>query len=186
MRSLCCVVLASLLASACAASTVNAARAPETPIGVAHRLAADGERFARQGDLVRAQQYLASAWHSDDSDPRILRTLLHVCLGASRLRVALSYAEPYLLRHPHDWPLRYVLASIELGLDRPERARSELLRVVEDAPTEADAYYLLATLSRAPQASTFYAQYLALAPEGNYASVARDALQNPEAPETTP
>jgi predicted Zn-dependent protease len=173
-----------LLTQACASAPKPTL--PVTPAAAnrstAEHYVAEGMSLARAGDLVRAEQYLASAWRIDGRDPRILRTLLHICIGASRLGAAATYAQAYLLAHPHAWPLRFVLASIDLALHRTDDAREELQHVIEDHPEHADAYFLLATLERAGGNQTdarrsLYDRYLVLAPNGSHALEARRLLQ---------
>jgi predicted Zn-dependent protease len=153
---------------------------------VAAHLAALGERYARSGDLVRAEQYLAAALRDEPNNARVLHALLHVCVGGSRLRNAVEHAQAHLTRHPEAWRVRYLLACIELALGHRQRARSELLRVAQLEPRHPDTYYLLGTLDAGDRARELYARYLTLSPQGVYAFSARAALATPAAPSVAP
>jgi tetratricopeptide (TPR) repeat protein len=107
-----------------------------------------GEALAREGDPIRAEQYLSTAVQRGFSARRALPLLLRVCIASSRLGAALQYATPYLKLHPDDYHLRYLVAAVQLGLGRPAEARQELLRVLRDAPDYADARYLLGVILR--------------------------------------
>jgi tetratricopeptide (TPR) repeat protein len=141
----------------------------------AEELFARGITLADQGQLVRAEQYLSLAVARGYREERALPVLLKVCLAASRLRSALNYAEPYLARHPRDWKLRYLAASLYIGLEQPERARQELERVVTNEPAHAAAHYLLAVLMRdsfsnVRAAVEHFQAYLKLEPRGDHAA----------------
>ena len=133
-------------------------------------------------DWVRAEQYFASALRRGYPDTVVIPKLLRVCLGASRLRAALGYAEIYLLRHPRAWELRYLAGAIHVGLGQPDAARAELEHVLRAQPAHAPATFLLAQLeaaapARLAQARELYTSYLALAPDGAHAEAARTFLQ---------
>jgi tetratricopeptide (TPR) repeat protein len=140
-----------------------------------------GLAMADRGDFVRAEQYLVASIERGYPEERVLPALLRACLSSSRLRAALSYAEPYLQRNPSAWSLRLLVASIYLGVGDVDRARTALEKVIRDAPAQPDAYYLLGLVLRdkigdRPAASRTFARYLALAPEGLHAAEVRDAL----------
>lgn len=141
-----------------------------------------GVLLARAGDFVRSEQYLAASMERGMPEARVLPTLLAVCIEASRLAAALTYAEPFLAQHPSEWALRMLVASIQMGLGRYEVARAELERVLADAPEEPpEAHYFLGVLHRDeladPEvAATHFERYLALAPEGGHVDEARAAL----------
>ncbi|MCS6799506.1 MAG: tetratricopeptide repeat protein [Myxococcota bacterium] len=141
-----------------------------------------GVALASRGDLVRAEQYLVAAMQRGEPPERVLPVLLRVCIAASRLRAALDYATPHLERNPHDWALRLVVASIHLGLDRPQRARVELERVVAQVPDRPEGHYLLAVVLRdhaadLERARHHFERYLELAPQGPHAAEAVAAIQ---------
>ncbi|HEY2736310.1 MAG TPA: tetratricopeptide repeat protein [Polyangiales bacterium] len=111
-------------------------------------LFARGERLAKQGDPIRAEQYLSASLDRGFPAVRALPLLLRVCIASSRLAVALQYATPYLRLHPDDYHLRYLVAAVQLGLGRPEESKRQLELVLQDAPDYADAHYLLGIVLR--------------------------------------
>jgi len=143
--------------------------------------------LAQGGDLVRAEQYIVAAMQQGYPEERALPTLLRVCVAASRMRVALGYAEPYLRRNPDDWPLRYLVASIHAGLGDLAAAQSELERVVEGAPDRPKPRYLLAKVlleqGEIAAAEGHMRHYLTIAPEGEYAREIEDRLARVSATE---
>ncbi len=115
-------------------------------------------------------------------EERALPTLLKICVAASRLNAALQYAEPHLRDHPGNFRLRTLVASIHLGLGNVDDAETHLSEVIERAPTNAPAYYLMGMLHREehgdPVASEPYLQrYLELAPNGAHAAEVRNMLR---------
>ncbi len=148
-----------------------------------------GELLAQGGDYIRAEQYIAAAIQRGFPEDRAMPALLSACVEGSRLVSALQYAEPYLARHPSQWPLRMLVASIHMGLENDDRARDELLQVVRDAPTEAQPHYFLGVLYRdrledEAQAAEHFRQYLALAPDGDHREEAQAGLEGrPRLPE---
>lgn len=141
-----------------------------------------GEALAQEGDLVRAEQYMSAAIDRGYSPERGLPILVRVCVMGSRIRPALEYVTPYLQRHPSNWALRYLVASLHLGLNHPEVARDELLRVVAQAPNEPQPHYLLAVtladeLHDADGARVHFARYVELAPDGAHAEEARARVE---------
>lgn len=185
------VVLLGFLGSACGAS----GRAPQaTPGGAepsARELYAGGMALAHAGDLTRAEQYFASAHRQGHQDRESLVALLSVCVRASRLRSALSYAGPYLERHPRDVRLRQLKAALHFALGELSSARTELERVLAHDERRAEAHYLLARVHaallagrRAPRFARehrrrlreHFSRYLALDPRGAHAEEAADEL----------
>lgn len=146
----------------------------------AESLYRDGLARAEQGDLTRAEQYLASA-HRMRGDRRSLVALLGVCVRASRLRSALAYAEPYLRDHPDEVPLLGLVAALRLGLGELELAERALAALLARDEKSAEAHYMLARvlLARASpgRARRSFGRYLALAPDGAHAEEARAALR---------
>ncbi|MFO0649849.1 MAG: tetratricopeptide repeat protein [Polyangiales bacterium] len=140
-----------------------------------------GLAAARAGDLVRAEQYLVASMQRGMPERTALRQLVSVCVQASRFRAAVSYARPYLERHPHDWALRYLLGTILEGLDEHQAARRELEAVIADNARHAEAHYLLAMLLRERfndpvSADVHYRQYLEIEPQGTHAEEARQGM----------
>lgn len=138
-----------------------------------------GQVLTRAGDFVRAEHYLAAAIRNGYPEERALPALLRACIEAERLVAALSYAEPFLARHPSQWSLRLLVASIHMGLEHDARALEELERVLRDAPEEPpQAHYFLGVLYRDrledPETATEHFQrYVALAPDGPHVEEAR-------------
>jgi predicted Zn-dependent protease len=145
-----------------------------------------GMHFLGRSDLIRAEQYLASAMRLGFDERACVNALLDATLRASRLRSALTYAEPTLVRHPNDAPLRQLVATIHLVLGELPAAERELRKVLRLRETQAEAHYLLALvlarsgaeghLRRAP-----LQRYLELAPNGVHAEEARSGLLEIEA-----
>jgi tetratricopeptide (TPR) repeat protein len=139
-----------------------------------------GAAFADQGDYVRAEQYLVAALAKGYSEDKVLPVLLRACLESSRLRAGISYAEPYLSRHPEDWRLRFVLATVYASLGETSRARSELHRVLETSPNFGGAHFALGKLSLEELdltgAKKHFKRYLVLEPHGIHAAEAKEAM----------
>ena len=179
--------------SACGGSGLREGSPPTDPVADVSKeqLFDTGMSFASQGDFVRAEQYLAAAGARGYDETQLIGPLVRVCVAASRLRQALLYAEPYLRRHPDDWRLRFVVAAIQLGLDRVADAKTALERVVTAAPDAPEPHFALATLLRErmrdePGSKPHFERYLALAPTGPHADEARVALATPLPPAETP
>jgi tetratricopeptide (TPR) repeat protein len=172
-----------LLLLACGADRSDPQALPDPLDRVtAEQLFRGGVHFARAGDYTRAEQYLTAAMDRGYPEERAMPVLMQTCVQASRLAAALAYARPYLERHPEQWSLRLLVASIHMGLDEPERAREELARVLRDAPEEpAQAHYFLGVLYRdrfenVETAREHFRRYLALEPEGSHREEARASL----------
>lgn len=183
MTRLGCAVIALALVAGCAESTPKPTGTPGDPLKTvpANELFRRGIALGNAGDLIRAEQYLAAAIDRGYPAEQALPPLLRVCLASSRLRAALSHAEPYLAEHPEAWSLRYLVASIYLGIGNVDQARSSLERVILDAPDQPDAYFLLGVVLRdgvgdRPGAAQRFERYLELAPKGQHVSEARAAL----------
>lgn len=177
-----CAVLASTGCGAGASATPER-RSPDPLDSItAEELYRRGVLLVQAGDSVRAEQYIAAAIDRGFSEEQAMPALMHACVQASRLSAALNYAEPYLARHPGQWPLRLLVASIHMGLAQHERARAELDRVLRDAPEDPpEAHYFLGVLLRdeledMEGAREHFRRYLALAPEGAHRDEALAAL----------
>jgi tetratricopeptide (TPR) repeat protein len=189
-------LLVLALLCACAEATPKPTGTPGDPLKTvpAAELFRRGIALGNAGDLIRAEQYLAASIERGYPAEKALPALLRVCLASSRLRAALVHAEPYLAEHPDAWSLRYLVASIHLGIGNMEEARSSLERVIADAPDQPDAYYLLGVVLRdgvgdRPAAARRFERYLELAPSGQHVSEARAALvalRQPTSPTTGP
>jgi tetratricopeptide (TPR) repeat protein len=142
-------------------------------------LFAHGKALADAGDFVRAEQYYRAAMARGFPKRRAIPYLVRACVSASRLHDALQHARPYLQEYPDDWRLRQVIAAILAALGEYPEAKEQLVRVIEDAPSQALPHYALAVLYRdqledAEQARTHFIKYLELAPEGRHASESKD------------
>ena len=157
-----------------------------------------GQRAAEQGDTVRAEQYLSMANDRGFDASKALPSMLRVCLSSSRLRAALNHAEPYLREHPNDRSLRYLVATIHLGLGQLDDARIDLSRLISNDSNYANAHYLLGVLESGANvrvAPVHFRKYLELAPQGEHAvevqsrlkdlSVRVDLYRSRELPEST-
>jgi hypothetical protein len=102
-----------------------------------------GKELALHGESLRAEQYLARALERGHDPPETLRWLIGACVDGSRLRAAIHYARPYVEAHPDALRLRYVVATLYLGLGQPLPARQHLRDIVQRAPGWADARDLL-------------------------------------------
>jgi predicted Zn-dependent protease len=132
-----------------------------------------------RGDSIRAEHYFSLAIEHGYDKGELLPELLAVCLSSSRLRSALNYAEPYLRKHPDDSSLRYLVATVYLGLNQSAIAKQELRTVLRHHPDFADAHFLLGMLefSDAPtSAQQHLTRYLDLNSSGEKANEARERL----------
>jgi predicted Zn-dependent protease len=141
-----------------------------------------GVLLLEQGELTRAEQYLASALRAGHDPATTMRAQLTATILASRLRSALTYAEPYLVEHPRDVALRQLVGSLYLALGELARAEQELAVVLRLNDESAEAHYLMAVVLERRSGFTarrnaHFARYLALAPAGNHAEEARAALE---------
>ncbi|HVY28789.1 MAG TPA: tetratricopeptide repeat protein [Polyangiaceae bacterium] len=138
-----------------------------------------GRDAAQRGDSVRAEQYLSLALDRGYDAERALPLLLQVCLSNSRLRAALDHAEPYLRDHPDAETLRYLVATIHVGLGQTNEARVELEQLLRASPDSSDAHYLLGVLDSdgdVESARTHFRTYLDVAPKGERAPEVRSRL----------
>jgi predicted Zn-dependent protease len=131
------------------------------------------ERLAA-GDTLRAEQYALLALRQGHPEHEVIVPLVLACLASSRLRAALVYAEPFLRRHPQHVSLRYLVATVHLGLGHAAVAERELARVTARRPDLPEAHYLRGVIARdalgeLPAARARFERYLALAPEGAHA-----------------
>ena len=140
-----------------------------------------GQESAERGDTVRAEQYLELAIDKGYDRRRALPVLLSVCLSSGRLRAALNYAEPELRLRPDDAELRYLVASIHLGLGQREEARDELEQLLRSHPNQTAALYLLGLVEaddfgENTSAREYFQRYLSEAPRGIHAREVRNRL----------
>lgn len=128
----------------------------------AAELIARGREAAARGDAVRAEQYLSLAIEEGADRRQVLPMLLQACLRSSHLRAALNHAEPYLLDHPEDDTLRYLVATIHLGLGQVVPARRELGLLLQRDESNPDAHYLLGIIESAGNLDAARAHFLAV------------------------
>jgi tetratricopeptide (TPR) repeat protein len=145
------------------------------------RLLARGKAFHAIGDYTRAEQYYAAALNQGAAEKEVLPLLLRVCIQSTRYQVAIDYALPVLQRHPDDWRLRLIVASLYTAVGQPGRARDHYERVVKQEPNEPSARYGLAVLLRdefhdRAAADKHFREYLRVAPEGPHAEEAKGSL----------
>lgn len=139
----------------------------------------EGRFAAARGDTVRAEQYIVLAIERGYDERRALPLLLSVCVKGSRLRAALNHAEPYLRDHPEDTALRYLVATIEVGLGDDDDARRELEALLRDTPEHGDARFLLGLLELEHDqtaATEHLREYLRREPSGRHAADVRVRL----------
>ncbi len=155
---------------------------PADPIASAPAslLRGQGLAYARRGDLVRAQQYLAAA-KLKGFDPRIVvPELVKVCVAGSRLRAALLYAEPYLRRHPEDAGMSYVVGTIHIALGNIQRASEHLTGALRGNEIMVDAAFSLAVLAakegKIEEERDHLQHYLELRPNGRFSVRAKVML----------
>lgn len=167
------LILAVAGLTACGATAPRVPKDPSTESG--ERTAAElfriGKLAADRGDTVRAEQYLAMSLERGFDEAKVLPIMLRVCLSSSRVRAALNYAEHYLREHPDDVHLRYLVATLHLGLRQYQEARLNLQHLLRVAPNNADAYYLLGILESDTddaEAVRDFRKYLELAPHGQH------------------
>lgn len=165
------VVLLSLCLTACSAAPAAPATAETDPAAAAQALFERGVQFEKEGDSVRAEQYLAGALREGYDWEQALPPLLRVCLTGSRLRAGLNYATPYLKTHPDAVWLRYLIATVYLGLGQPVKAREHLLAIEGKAPYQARTQYLLGQtewegFGNEAAAEAHYREYLRIEPSG--------------------
>jgi predicted Zn-dependent protease len=171
-------VLSTIALSACSASP--SPRAPVVDAGAS--LFARAMERSRHGDSVRAEQYLVAALSRGYPEDVAVPALTRICIAGLRLRAALSYAEPYSVRHPRDVALTQLVAAVHWALGEPERARGILDGLVTSRPEYAPARYFLGILLRdaladPEAASAQLAAYLGRAPDGEHAAEARAWLE---------
>lgn len=127
----------------------------------AAELVARGREAAARGDAVRAEQYLSFAIEQGADRRETMPLLLKSCLQSSHLRAALNHAEPYLLEHPEDDALRYLVATIHLGLGQPVRARRELGLLLQKNSQDPNAHYLFGIIESATNTEAARAHFVA-------------------------
>ncbi len=157
-----------------------------------------GKAQERSGDSLRAQEYFATAIDSGGDADEILPELMHAAIAGMRYQAAIRFYEDYspLMSPRRRAELGVVVGVLYLGEEQPEQARKAFESTLQVSPNNARAHFLLAQLLRTDLsdyagADTHFRSYLALAPHGEGAEVARAGLlrapeetrQTPTAPE---
>ncbi len=162
----------------------GAEKTPEAPV---QRTPGGSEAFKKgreallRGDHTRAEQYLKLALDEGYAPDETVLLLVHACLSSSRFRAALNYAEPHLQNHPEDKALRYLVATVHLGLGHREDGLRHLNLLAEQDPNYPDTYFLrgAARWNEGDRgAATDFEKYLSLAPEGRHAAEVRSHLSD--------
>jgi DNA-binding SARP family transcriptional activator len=139
------------------------------------------EVLARNGDQVRAVQYLVAAQTRGAPDREVIARLLELDAADGQYRLAIEHAETYLQAHPADTQVRQCLASFHAAVGATSDAIREYDRVLAQRPELADPHYALATLLRDAdiehaRMNAHYRAYIALAPRGRFVEEARAGL----------
>lgn len=145
------------------------------------RLLARARAFAQIGDYTRAEQYIDAARLSGANPDQVLPLLLEVCIRDKRYRSAVQHTQDYLRKRPAAYRVRFMLATLYVGLAEAGAARRELERVLREEPNHADAHYTLALVLRDDlghlgEADRHFREYLRLDPRGAHAAEAQGAL----------
>lgn len=140
-----------------------------------------GKAFHSVGDLTRAEQYYVAAMQQGAPEQKVLPLLMRVCIDSSRYQVAIEYALPVLKKHPQDFRLRLLVASLYSAIGQPAVAREHYEKVIEQSPDDAMAHYALAVILRddfkdRAGADKHFREYLRVAPEGPHAEEAKGSL----------
>ena len=178
-----CLLGCSLLACHAPAQNTDVTKRSGDPL-VEHEsqeLFKEGQALARAGDLVRAEQYLNAAAERGYPTSETVPLLIDVCIRGSRYDAALAHARPQLALEPGNWRLRFLVATLHLAVGHKHNAKSELTRVLLDAPDAENAHYemgrLLWTESDKQTAIAHWGRYLELAPEGKHAADVRALMR---------
>lgn len=147
----------------------------------------EGVWHASRGDSLRAEQYFGAARDRGYPPQRVVAWLMVVCVAANRYRAALDHASIHLRRHPSNWWLRLVVASIHDALGDFEAARVELEQVVSADPARALPHYRLGLLYQErfgdlARAARHLERYRQLDPHGAHSSEVEILLRNTAAP----
>ncbi len=144
------------------------------------KLVARGKLFAEMGDQTRAGQYFTAALDAGAQPSEVLPLLMRTYVATGRFRNAITIGEQYLKKSPKDAHLRFLVATLYLAIEEPERARDHLDHVLAQDTNNADAHYVLAVLLRDHGdyvgADQHFREYLRLKPEGPHAEEARGSL----------
>jgi tetratricopeptide (TPR) repeat protein len=176
-----------LLISACLLVPTGCTVAATPRAGAAHvesaaaRLVARGKAFAQAGDLTRAAQYFDAALGEGASPSTVVPLLMGAYVRSRRYRMAVERGELYLIEHPGDGRMRFLVATLHAAIGNSGLAITHLQRLVRERPDHASAHHALAVLLRDAggdpvQAATHFRRYLELSPRGAHADEARGWL----------
>jgi len=116
---------------------------PDNPAG--HLLFA---QLLEESDLsAQALEHLELVLPRYSEDARLSRTYVRILLGRRDFARAVARLEPLVTAYPDNAVLRFGLALSYRGVDRPEAAREQLGRLVEDPELGGDAYFQLGQLA---------------------------------------
>jgi tetratricopeptide (TPR) repeat protein len=183
LASICATAVVVGLLGGCATTTAPSARhVAAQPADTPDALFARGRALGREGDHLRAEQYIVRAVRAGYPEQRAIVALLDTCLASGRLRAALAHAERFLRRHPRAWRVGQLTGALYFALGRPARARAELSRVLTLRPGASEAHFLLGVIEgsvfgRTDRAARAFERYLALAPRGQHVDEASVWLQ---------
>lgn len=183
-----CRAVPLLLACSAPGCSQTVEQPSQTPTAMADERAAAaqellelGLEFASRGDAIRGEQYLVAALDAGADPNRALLPLLRLCIKSSRLEAAAQYGEVYGREVRAKRDLDLLLGGLYVTLEQSEKAVKHLQRVALRYPEYAMAHLLLARLLHREardleQADEHFRAYLRLAPEGPYATEARESL----------
>src|SRR5262245_35411237 len=119
MKSLLSSVFLVMLASGCANTRVAHMRADVRTFQreqSAEKLTARGLAFAQVGDTTRAREYFDAALEAGGDEKKLVPLLLSVCVRDGRFRLAVDYARRFVVKHPNDGRMRFVLGTLYSAL----------------------------------------------------------------------
>jgi tetratricopeptide (TPR) repeat protein len=135
----------------------------------------------RQGDTLRAQQYLLTALARGADPRRVLPWLLRSYVADGQYRSAIQRAREGLSVRADDIPLRLLLADLYRATELTAAALQEYEQVLELSPDQPRAHLELATMlhdsgADAARAEQHFRAYLVLEPNGSEAGAVRARL----------
>jgi tetratricopeptide (TPR) repeat protein len=182
----CAALALMVLLAACSPAPAQLAATPALDAAAASRAEAEqllalGERYARAGDSLRAEQYLVAALDAGIEPRAVLPMLLRVCVDARRYRVALEHAEEALAADPENSHLRFLTGTLLAMTGDVPGARVHLTRAARELLHSAEVQFSVAVFARdqaqdPAAADGYFRRYLELEPHGVHAGEARNCL----------